>query len=96
MGNAHRSLHARHALIRHALHQTNVEANLVCGAGAARVCAWAAEAVEAGLEIQGRGSGPHSTTVPSIWKKGRPTLVCQFWGDLRMRLLSVSRIFLER
>ena len=20
-------------------------------------------------------------TVPSIWKKGRPTLVCQFWGD---------------
>jgi len=19
--------------------------------------------------------------VPSIWKKGRPTLVCQFWGD---------------
>jgi hypothetical protein len=23
----------------------------------------------------------HSTTVPSIWKKGRPTDVCQFWGD---------------
>ena len=35
----------------------------------------------------------HSTTVPSIWKKGSPTEVCQFWGDLRIRLLSVSRIF---
>ena len=34
----------------------------------------------------------HSTTVPSIWKNGSPTLVCQFWGLLRIRLLSVSRI----
>ena len=24
--------------------------------------------------------------------KGSPTDVCQFWGDLRMRLLSVSRL----
>ena len=31
-------------------------------------------------------------TVPSIWKKGRPTDVCQFWGLLRIRLLSVSRM----
>ena len=48
--------------------------------------------MEAGLEIQRQGSGPHSTTVPWIWKKGRPMLVCQFWGDLRMRLLRVSRL----
>ena len=34
-------------------------------------------------------------TVPSIWKKGRPTDVCHDWGDLRIRLLSVSRIFLK-
>ena len=37
----------------------------------------------------------HSTTVPSIWKNGKPTVVCQFWGDFRIRLLRVSRIFLR-
>ena len=30
--------------------------------------------------------------VPSIWKNGSPMVVCQFCGDLRMRLLSLSRI----
>ena len=35
----------------------------------------------------------HSTTVPSIWKNGSPTVVCQFCGLLRIRLLSVSLIF---
>ena len=34
----------------------------------------------------------HSTTVPSMRRKGRPTVVCQFWGDFSMRLLMVSRI----
>lgn len=34
----------------------------------------------------------HSTTVPWIWKKGSATWVCQFCGDLRIRLLSWSRI----
>ena len=33
------------------------------------------------MKIREQGSGPHSTTVPSIWKKGRPTDVCQFCGD---------------
>jgi hypothetical protein len=33
--------------------------------------------------------------VPWIWKKGRPTVVCHDWGDLRMRLFRVSRIFLS-
>ena len=28
-----------------------------------------------------RAYSSHSTTVPVIWKKGRPTLVCQLWGD---------------
>jgi len=36
----------------------------------------------------------HSTVVPSILTKGRATWVCHSWGALRMRLLSVSRIFL--
>ena len=35
----------------------------------------------------------HSMTVPVIWKKGRPTLVCHDWGDLITRLLIVSLIF---
>jgi hypothetical protein len=34
----------------------------------------------------------HSTVVPSILTNGRPTDVCHSCGDLRMRLLSVSRM----
>ena len=38
----------------------------------------------------------HSTVVPSIFKKGSPMVVCQFCGDLRIRLLSVSLILVLR
>ena len=31
-------------------------------------------------------------TVPSMRRKGRPTVVCQFCGDFSIRLLIVSRI----
>ena len=34
-----------------------------------------------------------SRTVPWIWRKGRPTAVCQVWGSLSTRLLIWSRIF---
>jgi len=34
----------------------------------------------------------HSTTVPVMAKKGRPTPVCQSWGLLTIRLLRVSRL----
>ena len=44
------------------------------------------------MRVREQGRGPHSTTVPSIWKKGRPTDVCQFWGLFKMRLLRVSRL----
>ena len=39
---------------------------------------------------RGDAHSSHSTTVPWIWKKGKPTLVCHDCGDLRMRLLRVS------
>jgi hypothetical protein len=29
----------------------------------------------------GRRSGAKFFTVPWIWKKGRPTVVCHDWGD---------------
>lgn len=39
-------------------------------------------------------SSSHSTVVPSMRTKGNATVVCHSSGDLRMRLLSVSRILL--
>ena len=42
---------------------------------------------------RGRVYSSHSTTVPWIWKKGRPAVVCQLWGLFKIKLLSVSRIF---
>ena len=85
MAPPQRGLHARDALVRHALHQADVDCARTRGASAELQAGGAS-----GGGLQRISS--HSTTVPWMEKKGRPTLVCQFWGDLRMRLFSVSRI----
>ena len=83
---AQASLHARDALCKRK--ESTVSAR---GGGAG----WRAASAPYGTRCIRRTSkrtSSHSTTVPSIWKKGRPTDVCQFWGLLRIRLLSVSRL----
>ena len=82
-----RGLHARHSLVRYALHQTNIEFNLVPFDDSAldlEDCARAAHQGECRERGARRGHGD---------AQGRPTVVCQFCGDFKIRLLSVSRIF---
>lgn len=69
------------------MHQTHVEANLV----PFDHLQWAVGARWSPLATDGVLAERGARTVPWMEKKGRPTLVCQFWGDLRMRLFSVSR-----
>ena len=67
---------------RHALHQANVETHFILRVEIKQT--WSAPVCEIGHEVKTkRATLAHSTTVPVIWKYGRPTEVCHVCGELR-------------